>query len=140
MEFKEYMKSRGFSNQKKVWLKETSDSIIALRLRKSSFSDRVLIDLGVYFFIDTQKFDFEHCQLTCSLDAITDNQFNWSSQVFESFPEEIEKVFSDIVLPELEKISNIEYLKVHFPGDFDHDKWWLAYIRESDFINYLNTR
>jgi hypothetical protein len=97
----------------------------------------VFIELGIYFrFNSTVAYDIDLCQLESRAGRIIPEALNWTKGDLEHFTSVLEDEFP-LILSELETVSNIYYLKDHFPDHFDHDKWWLARVKEVDFIESL---
>lgn len=132
------MRSKGFVKRRNHWIKKSDRSTIYLKPRKSAFSEKVIIELGVFFLTGNLTDEFKNCQLISSVDRITNNEsFRWNVEDLTNLAASVEDTFETVILPELEKISNLGYLILHFPNDFDHDKWWLAVIKEADFVKFL---
>ncbi len=130
------MLDKGFSSKGKVFVRDKKDLFQIIKLRKSSFSQNLIIELGVFLGTNKPK-DISECYLVSSGSRLFLEAYNWSFKEFNESFSKFEDDFLTRIFSQLELISDLNYLRENFPNNFDHDKWWLENIRESDFINLI---
>ena len=147
-----FFKEKGFKKKGVIWYLPCKEIYILCQYQGSKIFNGFYLNFGLYFknllyhaddyipIMDDCTFEGRYNQLLKGFVVNPPPYIDFEHFSEENILNKLNEITNNIeifILPYLYQMTNYDYFEKNFPANFDHNRLWLQYIREKDFMDFI---